>query len=56
MLKQSYADDDDLDGCLYYLNTLSNVLKWSSDHTWDILADHTVSTDKAHVVLHEIST
>lgn len=50
-----YADDDDLDQCLYYLQTLSNVLRWSSDSTWAALAHNSISTDRSHRSLFQIS-
>lgn len=53
--KQSYAGDDDLDGCLYYLKTFKNILRCSSDHTWAALAHHTVSTERTHQKLYGIT-
>ncbi|KAI9642255.1 hypothetical protein NHQ30_009057 [Ciborinia camelliae] len=50
-----YADEDDLDQCLYYLQTLSNVLRWSSDSTWAALAHNSISTDKSHRPLFQIT-
>ena len=50
-----YSDEDDLDQCLYYLQTLSNVLRWSSDSTWVALAHNSISTDKSHRQLYQIS-
>lgn len=50
-----YADDDDLDQCLYYLQTLSNVLRWSSDSTWAALAHNSISTDRSHRSLFQIT-
>ncbi len=47
-IKQRYTDDDDLDQCLYYLQKLSNVLRWSPDATWAALARNVISTDKIH--------
>ncbi|KAI9736888.1 MAG: hypothetical protein M1818_005939 [Claussenomyces sp. TS43310] len=41
-----YTEDDDLDQCLYYLQALSNVLKWSPDSTWAILAEKKIPIDK----------
>jgi hypothetical protein len=52
---QIYKDEDDLDQCLYYLRTLSNVLRWSSDNMWAILSRTVISTDPTHVSLHRIS-
>jgi hypothetical protein len=52
--KQRYAEDDDLDQCLYYLQKLSNVLRWSPDATWAALARNVISTDKSHPSLYLI--
>jgi len=52
---QIYASDDDLDQCLYYLRTLSNMLRWSSDGMWAALAQNSISTDSSHQSLHGIS-
>lgn len=52
---RAYNDEDDLDQCLYYLQTLSNVLRWSSDNTWSTLAHNTISTEKTHQYLYQIS-
>ncbi|KAG9233240.1 Dopey, N-terminal-domain-containing protein [Amylocarpus encephaloides] len=40
-----YTPEDDLDQCLYYLQTLSNVLQWSTDSTWTTLAENTIAPD-----------
>ncbi|KAI1279053.1 putative regulator of reproduction dopa [Xylaria sp. FL0933] len=34
----SFTDDDELDLCLYYIRTLSNVLRWAPDALWGVLA------------------
>ncbi|KAI0465793.1 putative regulator of reproduction dopa [Xylaria cf. heliscus] len=34
----SFSDDDDLDLALYYIRTLSNVLRWAPDALWGVLA------------------
>jgi hypothetical protein len=52
---QIYSSEDDLDQCLYYLRTLSNMLRWSSDGMWAALAQHSISTDSSHQSLHRIS-
>lgn len=52
---QIYASDDDLDQCLYYLRTFSNILRWSSDGLWAALAENSISTDKSHGSLYHIS-
>ncbi|POS85535.1 hypothetical protein EPUL_001212 [Erysiphe pulchra] len=35
----------DLDQCLYYLKTLSNVLRWASDNTWAALALNNIPSE-----------
>ncbi|TVY54541.1 Protein dopey [Lachnellula cervina] len=50
-----YTDDDDLDQCLYYLQTLSNILRWSSENMWAALAENTISTDQSYASLHRIT-
>jgi len=52
---QPYSEEDDLDQCLYYLRTLSNILRWSSDNMWAALADNTISTDPSYPALYRIS-
>lgn len=52
---KAYVESDDLDQCLYYLQTLSNILRWSSDSTLTALVDNVISTDKSHRALHAIS-
>jgi hypothetical protein len=52
---QRYAERDDLDQCLYYLQKLSNVLRWSPDATWAALARNVISTDKSNPSLYLIS-
>jgi len=52
---QPYSEEDDLDQCLYYLRTLSNILRWSSDNMWAGLADNTISTDPSYRALYRIS-
>jgi hypothetical protein len=52
---QRYTENDDLDQCLYYLQKLSNVLRWSPDATWAALARNVISTDKSHPSLNLIS-
>lgn len=50
-----YEDEDDLDQCLYYLRTLSNILRWSSDSMWTALSKNTISTDPTKLTLYRIS-
>jgi hypothetical protein len=40
------TDDDDMDLCLYYLRTLSNVFKWAPDGIWAVLASKSVTVDE----------
>ena len=37
-----YTIDDDLDLGLYYLRTLSNLLRWAPDVFWGVLATRTI--------------
>lgn len=39
----SFSEDDDLDLCLYYLRSLSNVLRASGETSWNVLASRHVS-------------
>ena len=52
---QAYSSGDDLDECLYYLRTLSNMLRWSSDSMWAALAENSIFTDMSHPDLYRIS-
>ncbi|KAF4456462.1 putative regulator of reproduction DopA [Fusarium austroafricanum] len=36
----SFTEDEDLDICLYYLRTLSNILMCSGDISWTVLSKH----------------
>jgi hypothetical protein len=54
-IEDAFSDESDFNQCLYYLQKLSSVLRWSSDATWATLANHTVSTDKSHRSLYLIS-
>lgn len=51
-----YASEDDLDQCLYYLQTFSNILRWSSDNMWATLIERRVSSDPEQGSLSRIST
>lgn len=42
---RAFAEDDDLDLCIYYLRTISNVFRWAPDAMWGILATKTVSVE-----------
>lgn len=48
-------DHNDVDQCIYYLDTLSNILRWASDFTWTGLAESSISTDKSYGALYRIS-
>lgn len=49
-----FTDFDDLDLCLYYLRTLSNIFRWSPDIVWGVLASKSVSIDDAKLDLRQI--
>lgn len=40
-----FTEDDDLDLCIYYLRTISNVFRWAPDAIWGILATKTMSPE-----------
>jgi hypothetical protein len=40
-----FKSTDDLDLCLYYLRTLSNIYRWAPDAFWDMLARRTISNE-----------
>ncbi|KAF4982252.1 hypothetical protein FZEAL_2136 [Fusarium zealandicum] len=42
-LSATFSDEEDLDLCLYYLRTLSNVLSCAGDISWTVLASKHVS-------------
>ncbi|KAF5515943.1 Protein dopey [Colletotrichum siamense] len=44
----TFTADDDLDVCLYYLRTLSNVLRWAPDVIWAVLASTSLTVDAEH--------
>ncbi|KAH6709570.1 Dopey, N-terminal-domain-containing protein [Leptodontidium sp. MPI-SDFR-AT-0119] len=52
---QKYSGEDDLDQCLYYLRTVSNMLRWSSDSMWAALAENNISTDASNPSLYQIT-
>jgi len=52
---QAFGIEDDLDQCVYYLRTLSNMLRWASDSMWAALAENSISTDTNHPALNRIS-
>ncbi len=41
-----FVAEDDLDLCLYYLRTLSNILRWAPDALWDVLAKRTIHAEE----------
>lgn len=44
--KKGFTENDDLDLCLYYLRTISNIFRWAPDAIWSVLATKTVSPDE----------
>ena len=40
----TFSEDEDLDLCLYYLRTLSNILACAGDISWAVLASKHVSS------------
>lgn len=42
---REFSEEDDLDLCIYYLRTMSNVFRWAPDAIWGILATKTVSAE-----------
>jgi hypothetical protein len=49
---RKYQDDDDLEDCLYYIQSLSNILQWSPLNTFAALRRQTLEDlDKASTVL-----
>ncbi|KAL2154331.1 hypothetical protein VTH82DRAFT_3007 [Thermothelomyces myriococcoides] len=50
-----YTEDDDLGLALYYMRTLSNVLRWAPEATWAVLAKRLVRSDAYQPLLSEIT-
>ena len=50
-----FDSSDDLDLCLYYLRTLSNIFRWAPDALWDILARQTLPAEDYQPALSDIS-
>jgi hypothetical protein len=50
-----YTEEDDLDQCFYYLQTFSNILRWSSDSMWAALAQNTITAHSGYFPLQGIS-
>ncbi|KAK7719680.1 hypothetical protein SLS64_001859 [Diaporthe eres] len=44
--RKGFTENDDLDLCLYYLRTISNVFRWAPDAIWSVLATKTISPDE----------
>lgn len=42
---EHFTKDDDLDLCIYYLRTISNVFRWAPDAIWATLATKPVSPE-----------
>lgn len=49
------TEDDDLDVCLYYLRTVSNVLRWAPDNVWSILDTTAVPDDSGRPEVQKMS-
>lgn len=45
---REFSEEDDLDLCIYYLRTISNVFRWAPDAIWNILATKSVSPEEFH--------
>lgn len=43
--RKGFTENDDLDLCLYYLRTISNIFRWAPDAIWSVLATKTLSAD-----------
>lgn len=53
--RTKFTPTDDLDLGLYYLRSLSNILRWAPDTLWAVLAKKTVASDSEYPHLAEIS-
>lgn len=42
---KAFTEEDDLDLCIYYMRTISNVFRWAPDAIWGILATKTVAPE-----------
>lgn len=51
-----FTAEDDLDLGLYYLRSLSNVLRWAPDALWGVLAKITLLSNSSYPAIYEIST
>ncbi|KAF4344763.1 dopey [Fusarium beomiforme] len=45
----SFSEDEDLDLCLYYLRSLSNILTYAGDISWTVLSSKHVSFHDQHM-------
>jgi hypothetical protein len=50
-----FMEDDDLSLALYYVRSLSTVLRWAPEAAWEVLAKRVVRSDAYHPPLSEIS-
>ena len=50
-----FSSSDDLDLCLYYVRSLSNIFRWAPDALWDILARRTISEEDHQPALADLS-
>lgn len=50
-----FTEDDDLSLALYYIRSLSSVLRWSPEAAWAVLAKRFVRSDTFQPPLSEIS-
>ena len=50
-----YTEDDDLDLALYYIRSLSSVLRWAPEAAWVTLGKRLVRSDACQPPLSEIS-
>jgi hypothetical protein len=51
-----FTEDDDLSLALYYIRSLSSVLRWSPEAAWAVLAKRFVRSETFQPPLSEIST
>ncbi|KAK4239834.1 hypothetical protein C8A03DRAFT_42613 [Achaetomium macrosporum] len=52
---RDYTEDDDLDLALYYVRSLSSVLRWAPEPAWAVLAKRPVRSDACYPPLSEIT-
>ncbi|KAK2009636.1 hypothetical protein LZ32DRAFT_620518 [Colletotrichum eremochloae] len=51
----TFTADDDLDVCLYYLRTLSNVFRWAPDVIWAVLASTSLTVGSEHAEIAQMT-